>query len=83
MAAGNTVTEVESYVNSDIGRKTQTKDSDSSDRVVERVAERNSSSAGVTDATDCNCTWAALVVDNVKDSCISASGKSVEDYRDN
>lgn len=77
------MTEVESYVNSDIGRKTQTRDSDSSDMVVGRLAERNSNSADVTDAIDCNCTWAAPVVDSVEDLYISAIGRSVEDYRDN
>lgn len=77
------MTEVESYVNSGIGRKTQTRNFDNSGRVVGRLAERNSNSAGVTDATDCNCTWAAPVVDSAEDLCILVIDRSVEDYRDN
>lgn len=69
-------------MNSDIGRKTQARNSDSSGKVAVRLVERNSSSAGVTDAIDCNYTWAAPVADSAKDLCISATGRSVKDYRD-
>lgn len=72
--------EVESYVNSDIDRKTQMRNSDSSDRAVGRLAEKHSS---FVDAIDCNCKWAAPVADSAEDSCISAIGRSVKDYRDN
>lgn len=80
MAVDNTAMEVELYVNSDIDRKTQMRDSDSSDRAVGRLAERHSSFVGV---TDCNCKWAAPVADSAEDLCISAIGRSVKDYRDN
>lgn len=78
--AGNTATVVESHVNLDIGRKAQTKDSDSSDRVAVQFAERNSSSAG---AIDYNYTWAAPVAGSATDLCISVIGRSVRDCHDN
>jgi hypothetical protein len=80
LAAGNTAMVVESYVNLDIGRKAQTRDSDSSDKVAVQFAERNSSSAG---AIDYNCTWAAPVADSAEDLCISAIGRTVRDCHDN
>lgn len=66
-------------MNSDIGHKAQTGDSDSSDKIVVPLAEKNNNSA---DATDYNYTWAAPVAGNAKDSCISVIGRSVEGCRD-
>lgn len=76
----NIATMVGSRVNSDIDHRAKRRDFDS--RVVEWVAERDSSSVGVAGEVGCNCTSAASVADNAGNLYRLVIDRAAEDCRD-